>query len=84
MLWTHHRWNRPKKSGRNRYRSSTELSTNGHQDPNPTQPKHSGNDRFDPKREIVPNGSVEPLIVEKYDEGREDAEEIHYRYYLLG
>ena len=64
--------------------TSTKFSTNSHQDTKPTQPEHGGDDGFNPKREIVPHGFVEPLVIEKDDEGGEDAEEVHDRHHLLG
>ena len=63
---------------------STELSTEGQQESDPTQPKHGRSDRLDPKREMVPDGLVEPLVVEEDDEGGEDPEEVHYRHDLFG
>ena len=64
--------------------TSTELPTDGYQGSKPAQSEHGGDDGFDPEREIVPDSSVEPLVVEKDDEGGEDAEEVHYRYHLFG
>jgi len=63
---------------------STEFTTDSYQDPKPAQSEHGGNDRFDPKREIVPDGLVEPLVVEKDDEGGDDAEEVHDCHHFLG
>lgn len=64
--------------------SSTEFTANGGQDPDSTQSEHGGNDRFDSESHIEPDSMVEPLVVEKDDEGGEDAEDVHNRHHFFG
>jgi len=63
---------------------STEFTTDNYQNSKPAQSEHGGDYGFDPERDIVPDSPIEPLVVEKDDEGGDDAEEIHDRYHLLG